>query len=293
MTSKKVVTLLILNLALAVCAIDAAVAQTEYSIDISQSTWNHSTIKVLLIPPNNVSWWDPATMDSTFQAVDMWNDALATFALTFQDFEYISHISFEATESTGMTTPDYDVYVTWTENPLGTSLEKVGLTELYSLSGVIDSCNITLVAKDMLGLQLTSVVRQGVAVHELGHALGLFHTNSSEDTMYNQIGFDISVRPISTLDAYGVAQVFHWRSVSSQFSLSNQGSTPSFVSLPPAIPYEYLNAPQQDPFSRAISSFLQYIQTPKGLVTFTVFLIIVVGIVGILTAVYRFVRHRK
>jgi predicted Zn-dependent protease len=292
MTSKKVVVLLILNLALSACVINATVAQTDYTIDISQSTWNHSTIRFLLAPPDNVSWWDPATINLTLQAVDMWNKALATFASKYQEFEYVSHVSLDATESTGAI-QDYDVFVTWTENPLGSSLEKIGLTELYSLSGVIDSCNITLAAKDMFGLQLTNVVKQGVAAHEIGHALGLFHTNSSDDTMYNQIGFDISVRPISTLDAYGVGQVFHWRSVSSQFSLSNQGSSPSSVSLPPGIAYEYLNAPQQDPVSKAISSFLQYVQTPEGLVTFTVFLIVLVGIVGILTAIIRFVRHRK
>jgi Matrixin len=292
MPSKKVVALLILNLTIAACAIEPALAQTDYTIDISQSTWNHSTIRILLVPPDNASWWDSGTIDLTLQAVDMWNEALATFSSTYQEFGYVSHVSLDATESTGAI-QDYDVYVTWTENPLGSSLEKVGLTELYSLSGVIDSCNITLAAKDMFGLQLTNVVKQGVAAHEIGHALGLFHTNSSDDTMYNQIGFDISVRPISTLDAYGVAQVFHWRSVSPQFNLSNQGSTHSSVSLPTGIAYEYLNAPQQDPFTKAISSFLQYVQTPEGLVTFTVLLIVLIGVIGILTAVIRFVRHRK
>jgi hypothetical protein len=292
MAAKKVAVMMILIMVFTALVIGGTAGQSDYTIGISQSTWNHSTIRVVLLPPNNVSWWDPAAIDLTLQAVDMWNKALATFGSTYEEFAYVSNLRLDASESTG-NPQDYDIYLTWTENPLGSSLEKVGLTELYSLAGVIDSCNITLASKDMFGIGLTNVVKQGVAVHELGHALGLFHTNSSGDTMYNQIGLDISVTPISTLDVYGVARVFHWRSVSPQFSLSNQGSTPSSVNLPSGISYEYLNAPQQDPFTKAISAFLQYIQTTEGLVGFTVFLIVLVGIIGILTAVIRFIRHRK
>ena len=292
MTLKIVVTLLVLNLAFAICGIGEVAAQTEYSIDVSESTWNHTTLKILLIPQANESWWDPAFITLTLQAVDMWNKALATFASSYKDFEYISNVRLGPTEPAGET-QNFDVYISWTENPIANSLENVGLTQLYSLSGVITSCNITLAAKDGFGIPLTNVVKQGVAAHELGHALGLYHTNSSDDMMFRQISFDISVLPISTLDTYGVAQVFHWRSVSSQFHPDNQGSRSNYVSLPSEIEYEYLNAPQQDFLSRFISSFLQRVQTPKGLMDFTVFSIALIGLVTIVSAVCRFIRRPK
>jgi Matrixin len=292
MTPKKAVAILVLNLAFAACFIGIIEAQTEYSIEVAEATWDHSTIRVLLIPPENETWWNAAFLNLTRRAVDIWNNALATFASNNQDFAYLSNISLDSTESAGAT-KDFDVYIRWTENPVDNSLEKVGLTTLYTLSDVIESCNITLATKDAFGIPLTDVTKQGVAVHELGHALGLFHTSHSDDTMFNQISLDISVRPISTLDVYGVAHVFQWRSVSPQYNPSNQGPKVNSVSLPPGIEYEYLNAPQQDPLSRAVSAFLQYIQTPEGLTNLTVFLIVMIGIISIASAIYRFFRQRK
>src|SRR4030042_6473445 len=123
MALKIVVTILVLNLAFATCVIGEVEAQTEYSIDIAEATWDHTTIRILLIPQYNESWWDSEFINLTLQAVDMWNNALATFASTYEDFAYISNISLDPTESAG-TTQAFDVTISWTENPIDRSFEK-------------------------------------------------------------------------------------------------------------------------------------------------------------------------
>ena len=289
---KKTAAILVLSLAFAACLIGEIDAQTEHSINITDKTWDHSTIRILLIPQESQPWWNATFVDMSLQAVDAWNSAHSTFASKFPEFAHLSDIRLEATESAGAA-QDFDVYVTWKEQITDRGVGAVGSAQLYVQSGVITSCNVTLAAKDMLGIPLTNTVRQTIAIHEIGHALGLLHANYSDDVMFTESSFDISVRPISTLDVYGVAQVFRWRSISSQFNPDNQEERSGSVTLPSGISYDYLNEPQQDSLTRIVSSFLRYIQTPEGLIRFIVALSIIFGITVIVSAVITFSRRHK
>ena len=52
---------------------------------------------------------------------------------------------------------------------------------------------------------------QNVALHELGHSLGLGHSNYTGDLMYAVYTMGIHrLKSISTLDVYGVATLFAW-----------------------------------------------------------------------------------
>ncbi len=100
---------------------------------------------------------------------------------------------------------------------------------------------------------------QSVAIHELGHSLGLGHSNYTGDLMYPVYNMGSPTIEISTLDVYGVATVFAWKTYSSTFypvnSLANQ------VILPTSITYLGLPVSQQNssPQTLANNSVVQFL----------------------------------
>lgn len=246
-----------------------AQTQTTYSLDLQGPAWNHSTINILINPQSDKSWWNPDYLDATLRAIDEWNSALSYFASNRSDFVYLSNVKMTYTISNSMDEP-FDTILSWIEQ-FGNETCEAGLTRTsYDSLGLIFNTTLTMSAYDCRGNILNDIDMQNVALHELGHVLGLGHANSTSDLMYFAYTLGNPVRSVSTLDTYGVGVVFRWLAKSTEFNQDNQGDQISSVNLPSDIAYEALPIPINDippqsalgPAQMYFVDFLQFILQP-------------------------------
>jgi hypothetical protein len=245
--------------------------ESEYVLQLQGPTWNHSTLNVTINTAYNETWWNPAYINSTLRAINQWNDALNDFAANYSEFEYLSKISI-VPEISNVTTEGYDMKIFWIEQFKNETCEAGLSRTTYNVFDIITDSEIALSALDCDGNILTEIDMQNVALHELGHSLGLGHANNSEDLMYFSYQLKSPVRAISTLDAYGVATVFRWMAYSSLFNSANQGPKIYNVTLPTTINYDFLlisqnNLPVQSPLDSFIVDLLQLITKTEILIT--------------------------
>jgi predicted Zn-dependent protease len=224
--------------------VHAQETQDVPSIELTSFRWNKTTLEALVVTQENQTWWKPYFVDLSRRAVDQWNQALDFFAEEYPDYAYVSSINIVLSVS-NTTLPDYDIYIEFAETISMESLETLGLTTTVpSRNGTIERVIIELSSKSG-PIDLTRSDQRDVATHELGHALGLGHSNSTKDLMYPYYDLISSDNAISTLDLYGLATTFSW-----VIDPNNSKSAPNFTTLPPDITFEY--APVTSP-------------TPKGL----------------------------
>jgi predicted Zn-dependent protease len=245
--------LIILSLMLAISDFSHAQGQAQYSLDLEEITWNHSTISVLIIIQDTESWWALSYLNATLRAIGEWNHAILDFASNYTNYAYLSKLKIISTIAHTID-PGFDAYISWAKKP-PSATDHIGYTNTWYKvpSGIIKNSTISLASEDLGGYVLNEVDMQNVALHELGHSLGLGHSSYLGDVMYPKYTLNQPVEGISTLDLYGVSTTFQWMSNSSNLPHSPQESS---LTLPSSITYRYLPIYYEDLPSSSSSPFI-------------------------------------
>ena len=234
-------------------------SQDKYSLHLQGFVWSHSKLNALVVTADNESWWDPAFLNTALRAIGKWNEAIATFAANYSDFSYLSSVRIQPTVSNS-TQSGYDIYVSWHESPFSNTTDEVGLSQISAnYQNIITNCTVKLAAHTRHGDTLNEGDRQNIALHELGHSLGLGHSNYTGDLMYALYTMGSPGEDISTLDVYGVATVFALETNTPIFYPVN--SLVNHVILPANITYQFLPVSQQNarPPTLANNSVVQFL----------------------------------
>jgi hypothetical protein len=168
----------------------------------------------------------------------------------------------------------------------------LGETTVESLrNGTVKYANITISAKSQ-AVDLTRQDYRDTTTHELGHALGLGHSNYTDDLMYPYQDIISSEYAISTLDLYGVALLFRW---ANQSTISESYfEVPPSTALPAGISYSYAPVQNPAPTTALDNPIVRYLQVlfynPLTLVLM-VLLILVCVLLGV--TIWRRKRWKK
>ena len=267
--------------------------QEDSSLQLQGFVWNRLTLNALLVTADNESWWNPDYLNTTLRAIGQWNDAIKAFSANYSDFSYLANLKIQPSVS-NITQPGFDIYINWTASPLSKT-DEVGLSQISADFGTIINCTTNLATHTNHGEALNQEDRQNIALHELGHSLGLGHSNYTGDLMYSVYTIGSAPEDVSTLDVYGVATLFAWEINATNFYPVSDWLTVNSVILPPSIAYRGLPVSPENasPQTLANNSVIQFLILMFDILIHPEVLALAILFIVVLVAIALIPRRRK
>jgi predicted Zn-dependent protease len=202
-------------------------AAPSYSIELEEFRWNRFPLRVL-VDMNQWSRLDYSV--AVHEALDTWIASIENYTESFGGTT-LNFVDFKFHLGNSNSTNNPHVFITFAQDEIPPASNIVGLTtyrwESYTHEPVPPIViNITTYSKTA-----SPQFVKNVAMHELGHALGLGHaaspsTSNGPELMYKSSARDQTIYP-STLDAYGLTRLY-------------SGDFDQTVHLPSSITYKML-----------------------------------------------------
>lgn len=188
----------------------------EYNIKISGLAWDFiedPVINVLIIPNPNLSGWKDSNIDAVIEAFDEWINCIELFTHEY-GYDYLESIRFKIYVSSEniVEKDDYDITVNWT-NQIDSKGAAGAAIMLSNSDRRITKATITLpisVIKDEKSYILSDNDLTNIATDEIGHTLGLGHSNFKGDVLHGFYNFPQEEYCHSTLDIYGLSMIYQY-----------------------------------------------------------------------------------
>ncbi|WP_292467955.1 M57 family metalloprotease [Methanolobus sp.] len=174
--TNRIIIALIILIAIAFVSENRKYSDLETEILISEP-WDHIPITVYIDNADIPDHYSPSYRTDVENALEYWESG--------GNGQLVYEVDFDIVD-----TDNADIRIMWVENlenDAGVENGVAGFTRPYVTNGRFEHADIVLETGNYQGyswVQYGDTTMQDITTHELGHALGLGHSNSKDDIMY-------------------------------------------------------------------------------------------------------------